>query len=56
MRRVSFFCRLNRKNCNDTGINCKVQLERLSTENGKHGGHGDFYYVCEDGFHEKSIA
>ena len=51
-----FFSRLNRKNCNNSSRNCKVQLESLSTENGKYGGHGDFYCVCEDGFHEKSIA
>ena len=34
----------------------KAQLESLRAENCKHGGHGDFYCVCEDGFHEKSIA
>ncbi len=51
-----FFCRLNRKNCNNSSRNCKIQLESLSTEIRKgYGAHGDFYCVCEDGFHEKRI-
>ena len=32
-----FFCRLNRKICNNSSRNCKVQLGSLSTENRKRG-------------------